>query len=59
MVHVKIELINQTTRMVKISIKILEVNFGNSILDNTKWDEISNSVAKNPYLEQSETLFER
>ena len=59
MVHVKIELINQTTRMVEISIKILEVNFGNSILDNTKWDEISNSVAKNPYLEQSETLFER
>ena len=59
MVHVKIELINQTTRMVKISIKILEVNFGNSILDNTKWDEISNSVAKNLYLEQSETLFER
>ena len=46
MVHVKIELINQTTRMVEISIKILEVNFGNSILDNTKWDEISNSVAK-------------
>ena len=59
MVHVKIELINQTTRMVEISIKILEVNFGNSILDNTKWDEISNSVAKNPYMEQSETLFER
>ena len=59
MVHVKIELINQTTRMVEISIKILEVNFGNSILDNTKWDEISNSVAKNPYLEQSETPFER
>ena len=59
MVHVKIELINQTTRMVKISIKILEVNFGNSILDNTKWDKISNSVAKNLYLEQSETLFER
>ena len=55
MVHVKIELINQTTRMVEISIKILEVNFGNSILDNTKWDEISNSVAKNPYLEQSKT----
>ena len=59
MVHVKIELINQTTRIVEISIKILEVNFGNSILDNKKWDEISNSVAKNPYLEQSETLFER
>ena len=59
MVHVKIELINQTTRIVKISIKTLEVNFGSSILDNKKWDEISNSVAKSTYLEQSETLFER
>ena len=35
----------------KISIKILEVNFGNSILDNSKWDKISEGIAKNPYLE--------
>ena len=25
----------------KISFKILEVNFGNSILDNSKWEKIS------------------
>ena len=31
--------------------KILEVNFGNSILDNSKWDKISEGIAKNPYLE--------
>ena len=33
------------------SIKILEVNFGNSVLDNSKWDKISEGIAKNPYLE--------
>ena len=32
--------------MVVISIKILEVNFGNSILDNSKWDKISECIAK-------------
>ena len=30
---------------------MLEVNLGNSILDNSKWDKISESIAKNPYLE--------
>ena len=29
-----------TTGIVTISIKILEVNFGKSILDNSKWDKI-------------------
>ena len=32
--------------MMKISIKILGVNFGNSILDNSKWDKISDNIAK-------------
>ena len=46
--------------MMKISFKILEVNFGNSILDNSKWDSRSDYIAKkNQYLEQSETLLER
>ena len=58
-VHIKIELINQDKQMILISIKILGVNFGNSIHDNSKWGKISESIAKNPYLEQSETLFER
>ena len=31
--------------------KILEVNFGSSILDNSKWNEISQGILKNPYLE--------
>ena len=44
--HIKIELINQDNYIVTISIKILEVNFGNYVLDNSKWDEISNSAAK-------------
>ena len=26
-------------------------NFGNSILDNSKWDKVSEGIAKNPYLE--------
>ena len=30
----------------KISFKILEVNFGNSILDNSKWDSRSDYIAK-------------
>ena len=42
-----------------ISSKILGVNFGNCIVDNSKWDKISECIVKNPYLEQSETLFER
>ena len=36
----------KTTRIVLVSIKILKVNFGNSILHNSKWHEISNSIAK-------------
>ena len=35
-VHIKIELINQSAGAVKIYIKILEVNIGKSILDNSK-----------------------
>ena len=31
-----------------ISIRILGVNFGNSILDNSKWDKISDGIAKKP-----------
>ena len=35
-------------------------NFGHSILDNTNWDKIIEGINnKNPYLEQSETFFER
>ena len=41
------------------NLKILGVIFGNSILDNFYWDKISEGIVKNPYLEQSETLFER
>ena len=33
-------------RIQVISIKIPEVNFGNYILDNSKWDKICESVAK-------------
>ena len=32
--------------MVTISIKILGVNFGKSILDNPKWEKISEGIAK-------------
>ena len=32
--------------MMKISIKILEVKLGNSILDNSKWSKISDNIAK-------------
>ena len=39
--------------------KVLGVKFGNSILDNSKWDNISEGIVKNPYLEQNEALFER
>ena len=46
MVHIKIELINYDNSQVTISIKILEVSFGNSILDNSKWDKISEGIAK-------------
>ena len=42
----------------QFSIKILRVTFGKSILNNSNWDKISEGIIKNPYLEQSETLFE-
>ena len=32
--------------MITISIKILGVNFGNYILYNSKWDKISEGIAK-------------
>ena len=32
--------------MTKISIKILGVNFGNSILDNSRWNKINDNIAK-------------
>ena len=34
--------------MMTISIRILGVNFGNSILDNSNWDKISDGIAKKP-----------
>ena len=49
----------QKSSFCTISIKILGVNFGNSILDNSKWDKISEGIVKYPYLKQSATLFER
>ena len=33
-------------RIQVISVKIFEVNFSNSILDNSKWDKISDGIAK-------------
>ena len=43
----------------QFSIKILGVHFGSSVLDNSNWDKISHSLAKeNQYLEQSATHFE-
>ena len=39
--------------------KVLGVKFGNSILDNSKWDNIREGIVKNPYLKQHEALFER
>ena len=47
LVHIKMELINTITGTVTISFKILEVNFGNS-LNDSKWERISNSIAKKP-----------
>ena len=43
----------------QFSIKILGVNFGSSVLDNSNWDKISHSLTKNKQcFEQSATLFE-
>ena len=49
----------RTTIIVTISIKILAVSFCKYILDNTKWDKIIEVIAKNSYLEESKTLFEK
>ena len=49
----------RTTEIVTITIKILEVNFGKSILDKSLWDKRIEGIAKNIYLEESETLFEK
>ena len=40
-------------------IKMLGGNFGSSIVDSSNWDQINEGIIKNPYLEQSVTLFER
>ena len=53
---------NGINEMIKIFIKILEVNLRNSILNNFKWDKLSKGIAKiisGPYLEQCKTLSER
>ena len=31
----------------QVSIKVLGINFGNSILDNSNWDKISEGITKN------------
>ena len=52
--------IDKTGQMVwsKLSIKLLGVHFGNSVLDNSSWDEINGSLGNNcQYIEQSATLF--
>ena len=46
--HTKIELINQDKWNGQFSIAILGVNFGNSILDNSNWDKISEGIIKKP-----------
>ena len=50
LVYIKIELIEieltRKTRIVTISVKLLEVSFGNSIIDNSKLDKISDGKAK-------------
>ena len=44
----------------QFSIKTIGVTFGNYVLDNSNWDKITEAIIKKkPYLEQSETLFER
>ena len=44
LVRIKIELINRNKRNDQSFLKI--VNLGNSILDNSKWDKISESIGK-------------
>ena len=39
--------------MVTISIKMVGVNFGNSILDNSKWDKVSEGIVKK-YISRTE-----
>ena len=45
--------------MTKIPIKIPEVNFGNSILDNSKWDKIRDGIAKKIHSWNSVRLSEK
>ena len=43
-----------------ISIKILELHFGNYVLDNSDWDKVNHSLTKNlkkQYFEQRATHF--
>ena len=44
LVRIKIELINRNKRNDQSFLKI--VNLGNSILDNSKWDKISEGIGK-------------
>ena len=55
----KIELIKQGKWYGQnFPLKYLGVHFGNSVLDNTSWDEINGSLGNNcQYIEQSATLF--
>ena len=39
--------------------KILGIHFGNTTLDNSIWDKISENIKKNPSLEQSQIISER
>ena len=43
----------------QFSIKYLGVNFGNSILDNSNWDKINESIRKIIYIWNRMTPFER
>lgn len=48
------------TEQSQFSVKILGVNFGKSILDNSNRDKIGKDIKKmKRYLEQSETLLEK
>ena len=50
MVLIKIESINQDNEMIKIYLKIFGFNLGSSITDNSKWDKISDGIAKKIYI---------
>ena len=55
--HLAQDKLFKKSSLCKISIKILGVNFGNSILHNSNWDKISEDIVENPYLEQSAPFF--